>query len=65
MSQRTPQTIAAEISDIHAKANTAFVPANLVRAAELQVEFNASICEALEHAGVLDVVAPDEQPAQA
>lgn len=49
---RTPSTIAAAARHHLEAANTAFVPANLVQLAELNVEFMESVAYALQAAGL-------------
>lgn len=56
---RNPSTIAAELKDIHDKANKAFVPANIAKAAELSAEFALSVAACLKAAG-LEPEAPAE-----
>lgn len=51
--KRTPQTIAAEARTHLANANKAFVPVNVVKSAELAVEFMEATVEALDAAGIL------------
>lgn len=56
---RSPKIVAAELDELHASANTKFVPVNVVKAIELQRELNAGIVGALDAAGLLpDDAAP-------
>lgn len=56
---RTPKTIAADLADLHAKAEKAFVPPDLKRAAQLNAEFAESVSAVLTAAGLM----PDEPEA--
>lgn len=61
---RTPQTIAAEARAHLDNANKAFVPVNVVKSAELAVEFMESTVAALDAAGLLPTEPKtEEQPA--
>ncbi len=61
---RTPQTIAAEARHHLDTANKAFVPANVVKLAELQIEFAESVVQTLGDAGLLPAEPKaEEQPA--
>jgi hypothetical protein len=55
---RTPQAIAADLKALHEKAEAAFVPPDLKRAAALGAEFAESVCATLDAAGILPTEAP-------
>lgn len=55
---RTPKQIATEARERLDSANTAFVPVNLVKSAELTVEFMEATAATLEAAGLTDDAAP-------
>lgn len=55
---RTPQTIATEAREMLDESSTKFVPANLVRAMELNVEFMESVAYQLDAAGINADTAP-------
>jgi hypothetical protein len=58
---RSPKDIAADLRDLHEVAARSFVPANLVRAAQLTAEFAESTAAVLEAAGL--VTSAPAQPA--
>lgn len=61
---RTPQTIAAEARNHLDTANKAFVPINVVKSAELAVEFMEATVATLAAAGILpEELKAEEQPA--
>lgn len=59
---RTPQTIAAEARAQLDNANKLFVPVNVVKSAELAVEFMESTVKVLDDAGLLPKEPATEQP---
>lgn len=63
---RTPATIAAAARDHLDTANKAFVPVNVVKSAELAVEFMESTAAALAAAGIAppEPEGEGDQPAQ-
>lgn len=56
---RTPKAIAAELSELHEKSARLGLPSNFQRALELQREFNASVADLLDAAGIAP---PDAAP---
>lgn len=48
LTPRSPAAVLAEIQNLHFTARSAFVPASVTRAIELQAEFDASVVDALE-----------------
>lgn len=61
---RTPQTIAAEARSQLDNASKAFVPVNVVKSAELAVEFMEATVAALDAAGILPVEPPKPEEQQ-
>lgn len=55
---RTPKQIATEAREHLDSASKAFVPVNVVKSAELAVEFMEATAATLEAAGLIDDAAP-------
>ena len=60
---RTPTEIATEARELMDTANTAFVPASLVKIAELSVEFMESVAMLIDEAAAPALKARSTKPA--